>query len=235
MCRWTNNTKSEADIKRCLRKWVSVSVMKGNTGFGYTVILEIGLTDTLLITLWWPPCQGLSADQPLRGLRSIKGRRKMYICMVPYLATRHYTMCTWLQWNSVKSRSGSPQSFRGRYSRWLYFPSRPAHHACPLPVITQESCFFGLGKKIPTNDTVGELLSRHGSCRLQANNSLFGYWWRWTQLIITDKSVLTVGPEIWDPVLSFATRRSTNANLISETIHHNMHQHLATHPPPHLI
>jgi hypothetical protein len=44
-----------------------------------TVILEIGLTDTLLIILFWPHRQDLSADQILSGLHRIDGHRKSHL------------------------------------------------------------------------------------------------------------------------------------------------------------
>jgi hypothetical protein len=42
------------------------------------VVLEIGLTDTLFVILFWPHRQGLSADQLFSGPHQIDGRRKRH-------------------------------------------------------------------------------------------------------------------------------------------------------------
>lgn len=49
-----------------------------------TVVLEIGLTDTLFVTLFWPHREGLSAGQILSGPHQIDGHRKKALSMVLY-------------------------------------------------------------------------------------------------------------------------------------------------------
>lgn len=44
-----------------------------------TVVLEIGLTDTLFVTLPWPHRQAFSADTILSGPHWIEGHRKMHL------------------------------------------------------------------------------------------------------------------------------------------------------------
>jgi hypothetical protein len=46
--------------------------------YGITVVLEIGLTDTLFVTLFWPRRQDLSADQLFSEPHQIDGRRKRH-------------------------------------------------------------------------------------------------------------------------------------------------------------
>lgn len=63
---------------------VDRTVMQYENSSINTVVLEIGLTDTLFVTLFWPHREGLSAGQILSGPHQIDGHRKKALSMVLY-------------------------------------------------------------------------------------------------------------------------------------------------------